>query len=302
MSRGYSAFVRGSWRSFSLPANLLTTTTTMTTMMMMMMMMIITVMIFPCTSLNRVEMTSLTPFEGFSITGPTRMEITCRFEAKNLGFFRLRRNDEVIVDIGFHEGVGVFEVIHAVKDFGCTLPRAATTRGELYCWKNNLDCSDVASYTCEISNANESNSRFLKVKSFVKSLKNIDLPSEKKKNKVSTFRCLAYVSPATHDSVTFRWTLKHKTENAKPKMTDNKVTLPKTGQRCIAVQSLHRHTLTDKDDTGTIISCSAFGRTLSKQVNIFGAKSSSTISALPDTTWLSVSKLSFLFLVLASCR
>ncbi|XP_036366563.1 uncharacterized protein LOC118766832 isoform X2 [Octopus sinensis] len=268
MSRGYNAFVRGSRSSFSLPTNMVTTTT------MMMMMMIISVMILPCSSLNRVEMTSLTPFDGFGDEELTRMEITCNFVANNLGFFRLRRNDEVVVDIGFHEVVGVFEVIYAAKDFGCILPRVAATRGELHCWKNNLDCRDVASYTCEISNAIESNSRFLKVKSFVKSLKNIDLPFEKK-SKVSTFRCLAYVSPATHNSVTFRWIVRYKMPNTEPHMTDAKVSVPKIGQCCMPMQSLYRHKLTNKDDTGTTISCSAFGKTLSEEVNILGAKFSS---------------------------
>ncbi|XP_052831240.1 uncharacterized protein LOC106878953 isoform X2 [Octopus bimaculoides] len=297
MSRGYNAFVRVSRRSFSLPTNQLTTTT------MMMMIMIITVMILPCTSLNSVEMTSLTPFDGFGIDGPSQMNIACRLDAKDLMFFRLRRNNEIVVDIGFHEGIGVFEVIRSVKGFNCNMPQSRTTKAVLKCWKENLDCSDVASYICEISNAEKSNSRMLRVKSFVKSLDHINPPFEKKGNKkVSTFRCLAYVSPDTHKSVTFKWTVKHKTENAKPKMTSKRVLFPTTDQHCIPIQSLYQHSLTDKDESGTIITCSAFGSILTKEVNIIGAKSSSTISALPDTTWLSVSKLSFLFLVLASCR
>ncbi|XP_036366553.1 uncharacterized protein LOC118766831 [Octopus sinensis] len=305
MSRGYNAFVRGSRRSFSLATNMVTTTTTM--MMMMMMMMIISVMILPCSSLNRVEMTSLKPFEGFGEDGPTQMNITCHLEAEDLSFFRLRRNNEVVVDIGFHDGMGFFELVRALNGFDCNLPQSRTINGVLKCWKENLDCADAGSYTCEISDAKRSKSRMLKVKSFVKRLDHINTPLEtkeekKEEKKVSTFSCLVYASPDADKTVTFRWTVKHKIKNAKPQMTDKKILLPKTDQHCVPVQSLFKHAVTDEDKNGTSISCSAFGRTLSEDVNIYGARSGSPISALLHTAWFSVSRLSLLFLALASCR
>ncbi|XP_036355923.1 uncharacterized protein LOC118761863 [Octopus sinensis] len=299
MSRGYNAFVRGSRRSFSLPTNMVTTTTTTTTMMMMMMMMIISVMILPCSSLNRVEMTSLKPYHGFGSDGPSRMKIECSFEAKNLVFFRLKRNDEVVVDIGYNKVSKDFVLLYAKENFGCTLPQAQTTKGEVHCWKKDLDCSDVASYSCEISNANKSNSRILKVKSFIASLAALDKPY--KKAKTPTFRCLAYVSPAPRDEfVTFRWIIKYKKPNVEQETTVKRVPLLKTGQRCIVMKSLYKHMLTDKDKDGTIIACSAFGDLLSQQVTKERARSGSPISALPDTAWFSVSKISLLFLALAS--
>lgn len=100
------------------------------------------------------------------------------------------------------------------------------------------------------------------MKSFLKSFETLVPPSNEPNT--HTFRCLAYVSSHTYDIVNFKWTVDYEAPSAKTETIVNNVPIQRTGRRCVPVESLYQHKLTDKDEDGSTISCTAFGMTLSK--------------------------------------
>ncbi|XP_014783817.1 uncharacterized protein LOC106878954 [Octopus bimaculoides] len=158
-SRGYITVGGGSsWRSSGLPNRLL---------MSMMLMIMIT---FSYTQ-DSIEMTSLTPADGFTIGGGNTMNITCSYNMRNFLKFKVVKNNSTVVEMQYSISNMVFQIVQT-RGFDCTFPGTGTS-DLVNCWKSNLTCDDVASYTCS-TNTVTSSPKSLKVKSSIKNMTRVD--------------------------------------------------------------------------------------------------------------------------------
>ncbi|CAI9737727.1 Hypothetical predicted protein [Octopus vulgaris] len=91
---------------------------------------------------------SLEPKDGFKIGG--RMNITCSLTTDNLLTFMLMRDSTVVVEIQYQKTAQGYVITKKEMGFDCNLP---SDNNVVKCWKNGLQCNDVAWYKCETNTA-----------------------------------------------------------------------------------------------------------------------------------------------------
>ncbi|CAI9737726.1 XP_029647744.1uncharacterized protein LOC115221679 isoform X5 [Octopus vulgaris] len=249
MSCSYIIVAGGSRRPFLL--TMLSTTLLVMTMIVM------------TSAQDSAEITSLEPRDGFKIGG--RMDITCSYEATSLLIFSLKQNDTIVVNIQLQtdKQPPYFKVIgEELKGFKCDLPKNKMVK----CWKNGLQCNDVAQYTCVI-NIVPSPPKSLKVKSSIRSLREPFPPPEE--NQISTFTCDADVA-SSESSVTFRWTVNRGNNIDGVESEDRRVQVPKSSNCYTTVKSDYRYNVTLRDSSNTTITCTIFSESRSHTFSIPG--------------------------------
>ncbi|CAI9716300.1 XP_029647744.1uncharacterized protein LOC115221679 isoform X5 [Octopus vulgaris] len=207
-----------------------------------------------------VEITSLEPKDGFKIGG--RMNTTCSYSITNLLTLSLKRNSTTVVDIHYQTEVGNFKILADTEGFKCDLP----SNGIIKCWKDSLSCKDEAQYTCT-TNFVTSTPKFLKVKSYIRSLRDPFPPPEE--NQISTFRCDADVA-RSENFVTFRWTVNRGNDIDGVETEERRVQVPSRISCITTVYSEYKYNVTIRDRSNTTVTCTIFSESLSKTFSIPG--------------------------------
>ncbi|XP_036366773.1 uncharacterized protein LOC115221679 isoform X2 [Octopus sinensis] len=247
MSCSYIIVAGGSRRPFLL--TMLSTTFLVMTMIVM------------TSAEDSAEITSLEPKDGFKIGG--RMNITCSLTTDNLLTFMLMRNSTIVVEIQYQKKAQGYVIIKKEMGFDCNLP---SDNNVVKCWKNGLNCNDVAWYKCETNTA-ISSSKSLKVKSSIRSLREPFPPPEE--NQISTFTCDADVA-SSESSVVFRWTVNRGNNIDGVESEDRRVQVPKSSNCYTTVKSDYRYNVTIRDSSNTTITCTIFSESRSHTFSIPG--------------------------------
>ncbi|XP_014786277.1 uncharacterized protein LOC106880715 isoform X1 [Octopus bimaculoides] len=194
-----------------------------------------------------VEIVDISPSSVINFRQTTAIVITCRYNVKNLSEFRLTQNfSEVVVKIEYNKAENVYKETIQRNGFNCGPIHG--DKGDIICWKLNPNCEDATSYTC--SSAKESSKpKILKVKPYMHSLRVVNPPI--KANKISIFRCTAYVG-SPFGNTDFVWLEKrHRGIN----IHVNQVYILQRDTCSIPAVSLYNYTVKERDIGSTSISC-----------------------------------------------
>ncbi|XP_014783813.1 uncharacterized protein LOC106878952 [Octopus bimaculoides] len=269
MSLGCVSVGEWTWSSFRQPSRLLMT---------MMTIMLMIVMMSPYTSAF-IEITNLSPANGFGIGEPTKMNITCEYNTNSFNSFSLLRDGVAVVEMEDSSIAKGFVTKKKEKDFGCNVPAPSSKSGAVHCWKANLDCRDVAVYKCSLSSLDISNEKPLKAKSSIKSVIRVDPQLEK--NNTSMFKCTANVALPYTSFVKFLW--KIKPEN-RPNMIEQEISaaVPDSTNCFVEAATIYRHQykLSDRAD----VSCTVFKQTITEVFDALTTPITTTTTKKPTTT------------------
>ncbi|XP_014783809.1 uncharacterized protein LOC106878948 [Octopus bimaculoides] len=285
MSCGYITVAEGTWGSSRLSAKLL------------MSMMVMIVMMSPYTSAS-IEMTNLSPADGFTIGEGKTMNIVCSYYTNNLVWFRLMRNSTSVVEMQYNQSFGVFETKMYEKDFSCTFMRYSSNSGVFKCWKKNLNCKDVGLYSCWLRDGDISSIKFLKVKSSIKSLALAE--NDFQMSRTATFKCTANVALPFPGVVVFQWRL---TNGRNEIVKEDRLNVWHSNKCYGEVTSFYRYNVQYDDFTHrSAVSCTVFNQTHTEIIDPPIIIASSAPAGILYSKWILVVNLILLLVAVAISR